>query len=131
MERTHPAPAQTLLQGKARIFPKISVEEISRSIRQFAPDYCGDCVNDKPQALFDDIRRFMSIAVLRVGPCLAHGALHQARPSNHQGILLLLVAARPRFQSEATTYGACVSQAPMVLQSRENGSLSRAAGPDW
>src|ERR1700686_4831043 len=75
MERTHPAPAQTLLQGKARIFQKISVEEISRSIRQFAPDYCEDCVNDKPQALFDDIRRFMSIAVLRVGPCLAHGAL--------------------------------------------------------
>src|ERR1700686_339689 len=72
MERIHPAPAQTLLQGKARIFPKISVEEISRAIRQFAPNYCGDCVNDKPQD-FDNIRRFVSITVVRVGPSLAHG----------------------------------------------------------
>src|SRR5580704_2145011 len=86
MERIHPAPAQTVLQGKARIFLKFSVEEISRAIGQFAPDYCGDCVNDEPQALFDNIRRFVSIAVVRVGPGLAHGALHQTLPSTCQGI---------------------------------------------
>jgi hypothetical protein len=75
MERIHPAPAQTLLQGKDGIFPKISVEEISRAIRQFAPDYCGDCVNNEPQALFDKIRCFVSITVVCVSPGLAHRAL--------------------------------------------------------
>src|SRR4029077_21023448 len=87
MERIiHPAPAHPVLQGKARIFPKISVEEISRTIRQFAPDYCGNCVDDEPQALFDSIRRFVSIAVARVSSGLAHGALHQTPPSSCQGI---------------------------------------------
>ena len=82
MERIHPAPAQTVLQGKARIFPKISVEEISLAIRQFAPDYCGDCVNNESQAFFDSIRRFAGIAAVRVGPGLAHGAFHQTRPTD-------------------------------------------------
>src|SRR6202140_176910 len=86
MERIHPAPAQSLLQGKARIFPKISVEKISRAIRIFAPDYCGDCVNDKPQALFDNIRRSVSIAVVCVGSGLAHGALHQTRTGGCRNI---------------------------------------------
>src|SRR5437870_2273914 len=77
MESIHPAPAQPVLQGKARILPKISVEEISRAIRQLAPDYCGNCVNDEPQALFDSIRRSVSIAVARISPGLAHGTLLQ------------------------------------------------------
>src|ERR1700716_2270901 len=77
MEGIHPSPAQTFLQGKSRIFPKTSVEEISGAIRQFAPDYCRNCVNDEPQALFDNIRRSVSIAVARISPGLAHGALYQ------------------------------------------------------
>src|SRR5258708_29957823 len=51
-----------------------------------APDYCGNCVDDEPQALFDSIRRFVSIAVARFSPALAHGALHQTRLSSCQGI---------------------------------------------
>src|ERR1700674_2959991 len=86
MECVHPAPAQPVLQGEARIFPKMRVQEISRAIRRLAPDYCGNCVNDEPQVLFDNIRRSVRVAVARIGPCLAHGVLHQTDRASSQGI---------------------------------------------
>jgi hypothetical protein len=100
MEGVRPAPAQTVLQGKTRIFPKLSVEEISRAIRQFAPDYCGDCVSHEPQALFENIRRFVSIAVVRVGPGLVHGALHQTRPGSVNAFAPFSKLQGPVFRSE-------------------------------
>src|SRR2546427_12389862 len=83
MERIHPAPAQPVLQGKARIFSKISVEEISRAVRQFAPDYCGNCVNDELQALFDSIRYSASIDVVGLSRDLAHSARLQVLYAMH------------------------------------------------
>src|SRR5258708_5280901 len=85
MKRVHPAPAETVLQGKSHIFQKSSVEEISRDIRQFAPDYCRNGVNDEPQALFDKIRCFVSTDLARFSPGMAHGALLQIVHGVHIG----------------------------------------------
>ncbi len=51
------------------------IEEISRAIRQFAPDYGGNCVNDEPQALFDGIRCLVRTDGARFRPGMAHRAL--------------------------------------------------------
>src|SRR5205807_7122777 len=53
------------------------VEEISRAIWQFAPDDCGNCVNDEPQALFDSIRCLVSTNLARFRSGMAHGAVLQ------------------------------------------------------
>jgi len=77
MERVHPRPAHPVLQGKTGIFPKLLVKEVSRAIRRFAPDYYGNFINDEPQVPSDNIRYFVSIALVGFRPAPAHGALLQ------------------------------------------------------
>src|SRR6266436_180777 len=102
------------------------VEEISRAIRQFAPDYRGNCVNDEPQAVFDDIGCFVSVAVVRISPVFVHGA------STRPGLavvraFLLLVAEAPVFRGDCLQCSYVV--APILLQSRRNGSQSSVTEP--
>ena len=52
MNSIQPAPTQSRIRGETAIFPKTLIYEIGGAVRQFSPDYRGDCVDDEPKLLF-------------------------------------------------------------------------------